>query len=488
MADFAVRTVFGAQDKLSPAFKRMGNEADKFGRRGAGAMGRINNAANSLLGTFRGLLPIFGVAAIANYANKAIELASALTEVQNVVDVTFGDGAKQINEWSKTAITQFGLSELQAKKFTGSLGAMMKSSGLASDDVLKFSTNLTGLAGDFASFYNLPIEEAFEKIRSGISGETEPLKQLGINMSVANMEAFALTKGITKQWKAMSQAEQTQLRYAFLMKASSDAQGDFNKTLSTSYANQKRVLGVKFDQALAEMATKILPDLTSELQKVNKIMDRIDWERVGKWAVFIVKWGFRLAVAFTAYKIALAGVWGYQKIMLASSWLKYLWMMRAAIFKAVTMTKAWAVAQKAVNFIMAMNPIGLVIIAVAALGVAIYDLYKNWDFYMIRIQIKMKEWELGFRAVKLQAFELLNTMGMLSDSKFELSKIEFQITAIQKKLLENRAGEIAPNSSEVKGRQASTVVNVNNATPGTTAEVTPRRGATVNMDRVGANP
>jgi hypothetical protein len=174
--------------------------------------------------------------------------------------------------------------------------------------------------------------------------------------------------------------------------------------------------------------------------------------------------------------------------MLASSWLKYLWMMRAAIFKAVTMTKAWAVAQKAVNFIMAMNPIGLVIIAVAALGVAIYDLYKNWDFYMIRIQIKMKEWELGFRAVKLQAFELLNTMGMLSDSKFELAKIEFQITAIQKKLLENRAGEIAPNSSEVKGRQASTVVNVNNATPGTTAEVTPRRGATVNMDRVGANP
>lgn len=114
----------------------------------------------------------------------SIKLASDLTEVQNVVDTTFGSNAADINKWAKNAATSFGMSELQAKQFNGTIGAMFKSMGLGSKDVLTMSENMTGLAGDFASFYNLKPEEAFEKIRSGISGETEPLKQLGINMSV----------------------------------------------------------------------------------------------------------------------------------------------------------------------------------------------------------------------------------------------------------------------------------------------------------------
>lgn len=178
-------------------------------------------------------------AAVVKFGQEAIEAASDLAEVQNVVDTVFGDDARVIDNWSKKAGEKFGLTETQAKRFTSTLGAMMKSSGLAGKEIVGMSTDLAGLAADMASFYNLDFETAFEKIRSGISGETEPLKQLGINMSVANLEAFALAQGLEKTFSEMSQGEQTMLRYQYMMQATSDAQGDFEKT-SDGFANAQR--------------------------------------------------------------------------------------------------------------------------------------------------------------------------------------------------------------------------------------------------------
>lgn len=113
--------------------------------------------------------------ALVDFAKKGIENASNLEEVQNVVDTTFGKSAETINKWAKEAATAYGMSELQAKKFNGTMGAMLKSMGLSDKEVLKMSTDMTGLAGDMASFYNLDHQEAFDKIRSGISGETKIL-------------------------------------------------------------------------------------------------------------------------------------------------------------------------------------------------------------------------------------------------------------------------------------------------------------------------
>lgn len=199
---------------------------------------------------------------------KSIELASNLVEVQNVVDTTFGSSSKQIDAWSGTALKAFGLSELQAKQFNGTMGALMKSSGITGSSLVTMSENLTGLSGDFASFYNLPIEEAFEKIKSGISGETEPLKALGVNMSVANLQAYALSQGITKSWNSMSQAEQVQLRYNYLMNVSKDAQGDFAKT-QTGFANQLRIAKTNLAQMGATLATNVLPYLNKLLLIFN---------------------------------------------------------------------------------------------------------------------------------------------------------------------------------------------------------------------------
>ena len=178
-------------------------------------------------------------AAVIKFGQEAIEAASDLAEVQNVVDTVFGDDARVIDNWSKKAGEKFGLTETMAKRFTSTLGAMMKSSGLAGKEIVGMSTDLAGLAADMASFYNLDFETAFEKIRSGISGETMPLKQLGINMSVANLEAFALAQGLEKTFSEMSQGEQTMLRYQYIMQATADAQGDFEKT-SDGFANAQR--------------------------------------------------------------------------------------------------------------------------------------------------------------------------------------------------------------------------------------------------------
>lgn len=196
------------------------------------------------------------------YVNGAIEAASNLQEVQNVVDTTFGDNATSINEWAKAAKDAYGIGELKAKQYTSTMGAMLKSMGLTADETLDMSEGVAGLTGDMASFYNLDHGEAFEKIRAGISGETEPLKQLGINMSVANLEAFALAEGIETSYSKMSQGDQAILRYKYLMKATADAQGDFKRT-SAGLANQQRILETTQNELAASIGELFLPVATA---------------------------------------------------------------------------------------------------------------------------------------------------------------------------------------------------------------------------------
>lgn len=220
--------------------------------------------SQAIVGGFRAIGNAVGdmVRNMADFAKSGIAVASDLQEVQNVVDVTFGEkGAAAVEDFAKKAAGSFGMSELSAKKFTGTMGAMLKSMNLDDAAVQDMSLALTGLAGDMASFYNLDAEEAFSKLRSGISGETEPLKQLGINMNVANLEAYALSQGINTAWKEMSAAEQATLRYQYIMQATADAQGDFART-SDSYANQQRILQLNMENLSASIGKKVLPIIT----------------------------------------------------------------------------------------------------------------------------------------------------------------------------------------------------------------------------------
>nr|DAQ76776.1 MAG TPA: minor tail protein [Caudoviricetes sp.] len=208
---------------------------------------------------------------IKDVVSTGINYASDLAEVQNVVDVTFGNSSRAVDSWAQQALNAYGMNEVSAKRYAGTMGAMLKSSGLAGDSVVNMSQDMVGLAGDMASFYNLDLETAFEKIRSGISGETEPLKQLGINMSVANLEAYALSQGITKSYDSMTQAEQVMLRYNYLMNTTSDAQGDFART-SDSWANQTRLLSESWTQFTGILAEQLLPVLTMVVTGLNNFL------------------------------------------------------------------------------------------------------------------------------------------------------------------------------------------------------------------------
>lgn len=203
--------------------------------------------------------------------DESIGLASDLVETQNVVDVTFEDSASTINKWAQEALNAYGITETKAKQYSSTLGAMLKSMGIADDQVLQMSMDMAGLAADMASFYNLDHDTAFEKIRSGISGENEPLKALGINMSVANLNAFALEKGMNKAFDKMSQAEQATLRYQYLLEATKDAQGDFART-GDSFSNEMRKLQTNLDRIKTEFGKGLLGVVTPAISLLNNVL------------------------------------------------------------------------------------------------------------------------------------------------------------------------------------------------------------------------
>lgn len=511
MPDFAVKTAFTAVDGISPAFARMSGASNRFANTSTTALGRVGMAANSVKTAMMGILPFFGVAAIASYVNKAIELASSLQEVQNVVDTTFGTSAAKINMFAESAIEKFGLSELAAKEYASTLGAIMKPAGITGDRLADMSMNLTGLIGDFVSFRNLRPEEAFEKIRAGITGETEPLKSLGIVMTQVNLEAFALTQGITKQWKAMSQQEQTMLRYNFIMANSKDAQGDFNKTLATSYANQKKLLGMQFDQALAQLATGILPSLTEGFKSLNQVFKNTDWKAVGEVVTTLLKLIPPLLKLFIAWKAVTWGIIIAQKTAIAVGYVqnlskiadmmkisgsegsKFIIMLKQTALwqKAVEIaTIAWGVAQKAINFLLYICPVMAVVGGLIALGFAINEVYTNWDKYQTGVNLRLAEMGNHWDYAKYRAYQFLNMIGLVSDESLKLAKIDFMKSfdafTVAKGLYNKAFGpSTAPNEAAANLQGGGTTVNINSNGTEAKAEITPRQGAKVNMNKLG---
>ena len=299
-----VYKIEGDNSQALKALDEFEKEAKKTGGQFEGTVEETMNGAESTVSTTaakiaKAIGSAFVVKQVIEFGKAAVGVASDLNEVQNVVDTTFGtDGAIKVNEWARNAAEAFGESELQAKQFTSTLGAMFKSMGVGQADMEEMSMSLAGLAGDMASFYNLDPAEAFEKLRSGISGETEPLKQLGINMSVVNLEAFAMAEGITKSYQEMTQAEQATLRYQYIMSATADAQGDFANT-SDSLANQQRILQLEVQTLAAEIGQDLMP-IAQEILTIAR--DGIQWISENKDALE----GLAAAagVAATAY-----GVW-----------------------------------------------------------------------------------------------------------------------------------------------------------------------------------
>lgn len=216
----------------------------------------------------------FAVGKLAQFGKECVELGSDLTEVQNVVDVTFTTMSDKVNEFAKNAMTSAGLSETMAKRYVGTFGAMSKSFGFSEAQAYDMSTALTQLTGDVASFYNISQDLAYIKLKSVFTGETETLKDLGVVMTQSALDQYALANGYGKTTSAMTEQEKVALRLAFVQKQLSAASGDFIRT-SGSWANQVRVMQLQLQSLKATVGQGLINIFTPVLKVINVLLGKL---------------------------------------------------------------------------------------------------------------------------------------------------------------------------------------------------------------------
>lgn len=237
--------------------------------------GASNKAAKQATSIFSGMgkkiAAGLSIAAFTKFTKDCLEVGSNVTEVQNVVDTAFKDLSGQADQWASNAMTNFGLSELSAKKYMGVFGQMSNAMGITGQAALDMAEDVTGLTGDVASFYNLGTDEAYTKLKSIWTGETETLKDLGVVMTQTNLDQYALNNGFGKTTAKMTEQEKVMLRYQYVTSALSNATGDFVKT-QDSWANQTRILSLRFEQLKASLGKGFIALFTPILRGLNTVL------------------------------------------------------------------------------------------------------------------------------------------------------------------------------------------------------------------------
>lgn len=277
-------------EEVENSMDKMGNSAKKTGATVSSSFNEMDTSGASrkvnLLGRqFEGLGTIvkrigflvgsaFAVDKLIQFGKESIELGSDLTEVQNVVDVTFTTMSDKVNEFEKNAMTSAGLSETMAKRYVGTFGAMAKSFGFSEAQAYDMSTALTQLTGDVASFYNISQDEAYTKLKSVFTGETETLKDLGVVLTQNALDQYALANGYGKTTSAMTEQEKVALRLAFVQKQLSAASGDFIRT-SDSWANQVRVMQLQLQSLKATVGQGLINLFTPILRVINILLGKL---------------------------------------------------------------------------------------------------------------------------------------------------------------------------------------------------------------------
>lgn len=310
----------------------------------------------------------FGAQAVTTYFAKAVQGASDLNEQATAVSAVFGKGSGAIDKFASGASSRLGQTKTQVLEASKSFGIFGKSAGLTEKDNAKFSTSLVSLATDLASFNNTSVDEALSALGSGLRGEAEPLRRYGVLLNDASLKEEALRLGLIKNTKeALTPQQKILAANSAIFKQTSLQQGDFART-SDGLANQQRILSASFSDAQATLGQSLLPIMTSVVTFLNgNFMPAIKTffqdfkdgktplndvitalQGVYKWIVDNNTWLGPITAgimgAFVAFK---------------------LWTGAIALYN--TITKIATAVQLAFNVVMAMNPILLVVMAVAAL-------------------------------------------------------------------------------------------------------------------------
>jgi hypothetical protein len=237
----------------------------------AQAMQQVGSEMRDLAGT-----AAMATAAIGGVAVASLKMASDFNETSNVLTTAFGESAPAIEAWAKDTAEAMGRSTQQMREFVGVSQSMLF--GMTGNRVaaMEMSKGLTQLAVDMGSFFNVADKDAFDALKSAITGEAEPMKRFGVVMLESTLQAYALSKGITKKMDAMSEAEKVALRYNFIMERTALAQGDAVKT-ADSLGNRFKALvgfshdlGVSFGNELEPTAKAVLAPLIDLVQWLKK--------------------------------------------------------------------------------------------------------------------------------------------------------------------------------------------------------------------------
>lgn len=296
--------------QMTNALANLSQQGSKVGSASRSLVTGFSNTTKSIKSTrsgFRGLASTIGkfyatywmVMRAVGKIGSAVDLASQLTEVQNVVDTTFGDMASKVDDFSKTSIQDFGMSELTVKQISSRFQALGTSIGISSEQVANgtavankalmsqnntlykttdsmadMSLNLTRLAGDMASFYDVDQADVAKSLQSIFSGTIAPLRRYGLDLTQATLSEWAMKNGLDANIKSMTQAEKVLLRYNYVMANTQAAQGDFAKTANT-WANSVRVLKQEFQAWGSIIGSVIINALKPFVQALSKVMLKV---------------------------------------------------------------------------------------------------------------------------------------------------------------------------------------------------------------------
>jgi len=238
---------------------RLGIETDRQGeQRAQSALGGIKKAAIAVGAIFAG-------GKIAQGAAQLLKLASSANETSNVIQTAFGDFGESVETWAATQAKAMGRSRFELREFAAQVGAMAQPILGSEEAAAEMSTQIAQLAVDLGSFFDANDPDALRALKSGLIGNTEPMLKFGVVMKEANLQAFALSKGITKQVKDMNEAEKTQLRFQFIMNQTKKAQGDAAKT-AAGYANSTKALKAALKDSLITLGKEFIPAMEALLE------------------------------------------------------------------------------------------------------------------------------------------------------------------------------------------------------------------------------
>jgi phage-related protein len=238
------------------------------------ASGKAESFASTMLKVGKAVL---GAAAVgyafkktADFIGDTISMASDLAETTSKVGIVFGGNAQSVIDFGKQAALSLGMSEQAALSAAGTYGNLFRSMGMAESVSADMSTGLVQLAGDLASFNNMNPTDVLDKLRAGLSGETEPLRSLGVNLNQAAIEAKAFEMGLIKNKDELTAAAKAQATYALIMEQTTLAQGDFART-SDGLANQQRILAAQFENTKSTIGTAFLPVAQMAMSILNDL-------------------------------------------------------------------------------------------------------------------------------------------------------------------------------------------------------------------------